>query len=163
MKEESGAQTGKWEWIPAGAVKMGAAPGCGLPSDTNIGSPGAGGWCAGREPSWDQSTSATPSRYGSGGPPRTGAAQMLMSLVLELPGLRTQNVTRESSGENPRVRMDGLTSSGMLPWVKLWNAPEPTCVIQTSGFPSRSERSAMKWLSCETAAERPSPSNSATV
>src|SRR5580698_1217749 len=90
-----------------------------LPSDTNSGSPGPGVWYASREPSRDQSNSATPSRYGLGSPPRVGTAQMPISPLLELPGLRTQNVTKDPSGENPKVRIDELTSSGTLPWVKL--------------------------------------------
>src|SRR5260370_16221241 len=109
-----------------------------LPSDTNSGSPGPGVWYASREPSGDQSNSATPSRYGLGSPPSVGTAQMLMSPPLDPFCLRTQNVTKEPSGENPKARIDGLTSSGALPRVKLWNSPEPSCVTQTSMFPSRS-------------------------
>src|SRR6266481_8196040 len=115
-----------------------------LPFDTNSGSPGPGVWYASREPSRDQSNSATPSRYGLAPPPNVGTAQMLMSSPLEPPCLRTQNVTKDPSGENPRVRIDGLTSSGALPRVKLWNSPEPICVTQTSIFPSRSDRNATK-------------------
>src|SRR3984893_16060134 len=110
-----------------------------LPFDTNSGSPGPGVWYAIREPSWDQSNSATPSRYGLVSPPSVGTAQMVSRPPPELFFLRTQNVTRDPSGENPRVRIDGLTSSGALPRVKLWNSPEPTCVTQTSIFPSRSD------------------------
>src|SRR6266699_1629373 len=113
-----------------------------LPSDTNSGSPGPGVWYASREPSRDQSNSATPSRYGLGSPPSVGTAQMLMSLPVEPSCLRTQNVTKELSGENPRVRTDGLTSSGALPRVQLWHCPEPSCVTHTSIFPSRSDRNA---------------------
>src|ERR1700719_4425508 len=90
-----------------------------LPFDTNSGSPGPGVWYASREPSWDQSNSATPSRYGLDSPPSVGAAQMLMSPPLKPSRLRTQNVTKAPSGENPRVRTEGLTSSGALPRVKL--------------------------------------------
>src|SRR3981189_3214775 len=108
-----------------------------LLSDTNSGSPGPGVWYASREPSCDQSNSATPCRYGLGSPPRVGTAQMLMSPLLDLSCLRTQNVTRDSSGENPRVRIDGLTSSGAFPWVKLWNCPEPAWGTQTPICPSR--------------------------
>ena len=82
-----------------------------LPFATNRGSPGPGVWYASREPSGDQSNSATPSRYGLGSPPRVGTAQMPMSPPFEPFGLRTQKVTRELSGENPRVRIDGLASS----------------------------------------------------
>src|SRR6516162_9006247 len=113
-----------------------------LPFETNIGSPGPGVWYTSREPSRDQSNSAPPSRYSLGSPPRVGAAQMLMSPVPEAFCLRSQNVTREPSGENPRVRRDGLGSSDTLPWVRLWNSPEPACVTQTSIGPSRSERNA---------------------
>src|SRR3981189_3328777 len=118
-----------------------------LPSDMNSGSPGPGVWYASREPSCDQSNSATPCRYGLGSPPSVGAAQMLMSPLpplLDPSCLRTQNVTREPSGENARVRIDGLTSSGALPWVKLWNSPEPAWVTQTSICPSRSDKNATK-------------------
>src|SRR5271156_4068983 len=94
------------------------------PSDTNSGSPGPGVWYASREPSRDQSNSATPSRYGLGSPPSVGTAHMPMSPPLEPSVLRTQNVTRDPSGENPRFRIDGLTSSGTVPWVRLWNSPE---------------------------------------
>src|SRR5580704_3199441 len=102
---------------------MGRAPDFTLPSDTNSGSPGPGVWYASREPSRDQSNSATPSRYGLGSPPSVGTAHIPMSSPpLGPPGLRTQNVTRDPSGENPRVRIDGLTISGALPWVRLWNS-----------------------------------------
>src|SRR5208282_2490744 len=114
------------------------------PSETNSGSPGPGVWYASREPSRDQSNSATPSRYGRSGPPSVGTAQTLMSPLLEVSRLRTQNVTREPSGENPRVRTDGLTNSSALPRVRLWNSPEPTWVTQTSVGPSRSDRNATK-------------------
>src|SRR6266852_4319768 len=144
MKALSGDHRGKCAWMPDGAVKMGGVLVCWLPSLTNSGSPGPGVWYASREPSWDQSNSATPSRYGLGFPPSVGTAQMLMSPPLEPSGLRTQNVTRDPSGENPRVRIDGLTSSGALPRVKLWNSPDPTCVTQTSICPSRSDRNATK-------------------
>ncbi len=40
--------------------------------------------------------------------------RMLMSLPLELCPLRTRNVAKEASSENPRVPIDGLTSSGAL-------------------------------------------------
>src|SRR5258707_12195586 len=115
-----------------------------LRSDTNSGSPGPGVWYASREPSRDQSNSATPSRYGLGCPPSVGTAQTLMSPPLEPPCLRTQNVTKEGSGENPRVRTEGLTSSGALPRRKLWNSPEPTCVTQTSICQPRYDRNATK-------------------
>src|SRR5580698_8724719 len=35
--------------------------------------------------------------------------------------LRTQKVTREPSGENPRVRIDGFTRPEAVPRVRLWN------------------------------------------
>ena len=89
------------------------SPGCRLRRTS--GSPGPGVWYASREPSCDQSNSATPSRYGLGSPPRVGTAQMPMSPPLEPSGLRTQKVTREPSGENPRVRIDGLASSRNTP------------------------------------------------
>ena len=57
----------------------GALSGRRPPSDTNSGSPGPGVWYASREPSCDQSNSATPSRYGLGSPPSVGTAQMPMS------------------------------------------------------------------------------------
>src|SRR5438067_5548938 len=98
------------------------------PFDTNSGSPGPGVWYASREPSRDQSNSATPSRYGLGCPPSVGTAQMLLSPPLEPPCLRIQNVTREPSGENRRERTDGLTSSGPLTRGQLWHGPEPICV-----------------------------------
>src|SRR5580704_3295334 len=123
---------------------MGLFPDRMLPSDTNSGSPGPGVWYASREPSRDQSNSATPSRYGLGSPPSVGTAQTLMSLLPALFCLRTQKVTREPSGENPRVRIDGFTRPEAVPWVRLWNSPEPTCVTQTSIGPSRSERNATK-------------------
>src|SRR6266403_2004095 len=72
---------------------------------------------------------------------------MPMSSPLEPSFLRTQNVTREPSGANPNARTDGLTSSGALPRVKLWNCPDPTCVTHTSICPSRSDRKATKWPS----------------
>src|SRR4029077_2548908 len=131
-----------------------------LPSETNSGSPCPGVWYASWEPSCDQSNSATPSRYGFGCPPSVGTAQTLMSPPLEPPCPRTQNVTKEPSGENPRVRTDGLTSSVTLPRVKLWNCPEPTCVTQTSICPSRSERNATKWPSRDIAAACSTPSKS---
>src|SRR6266852_1337257 len=142
---------------------MGFPSGRSLPSDTNSGSPGPGVWYASREPSCDQSSSATPSSYGLGCPPSVGTAQMLMSPPLGPPFLRTQNVTKEPSGENPTVRTDGLTSSGALPRVKLWNCPEPTCVTQTSICPSRSDRNATNWPSRDTAAASSTPSKSVTV
>src|SRR5260370_6439290 len=86
-----------------------------LPFDTNSGSPGPGVWYASREPSCDQTSSATPSRYGLGCPPSVGTAQMLMSPPLEPACLRTQNVTQEPSGENPKLRPDGMTSYGARP------------------------------------------------
>src|SRR6202166_2096655 len=98
---------------------MGRALACRPPSTTNNGSPGPAVWYASREPSWDQSNSAAPSRYGLGCPPSVGTAQMLMSPPPEPSGLRTQNVTKDPSGENPTVRTEGLTSSGALPRVKL--------------------------------------------
>jgi hypothetical protein len=58
-----------------------------------------------------------------------------MSLALEPSCLRTQKATSEPSGEKPRVRTSGLTSSAALPRVRLWNRPEPTWVTQTSVFP----------------------------
>ena len=115
-----------------------------LPSETNSGSPGPGVWYVSREPSRDQSNSATPSRKVFGCPPSVGTDQMLMSPPFEPSCLRTQNVTKVPSGENPSVRTDGLTSSGALPRVKLWNCPEPICVTQTSICPSRSDRNATK-------------------
>src|SRR5580704_4122286 len=114
MNAVSGDHNGKRLWSPEAAVKMGRSPTYTLPSDTKSGSPGPGVWYASREASCDQSNSATPSRYGLGSPPRVGTAQIPMSPPLELPGLRTQNVTRDPSGENPRVRIDGLTNSGTL-------------------------------------------------
>jgi len=66
---------------------------------------------ASRELSCDQSSSAAPARYGLGCPPSVGTAQMPMSPLVEAYCLRTQHVTREPSGENPRVRTDRLTSS----------------------------------------------------
>ncbi len=73
---------------------------------------------------------------------------MLMSLPVELldelPFFRTQNVTKDPSGENPRVRTEGLASSGIFPRVRLWNSPELICVTQTSICPSRSDRNATK-------------------
>src|ERR1700722_4093676 len=119
MNAPSGAHRGKWPWSPVGAVKIGFSSDRRLPLATNRGSPGPGVWYARRDPSCDQSNSATPSRYGLGSPPRVGTAQMPISLPFELPALRTQNVTRDPSGENPRLRIDGLTSSGTLPWVRL--------------------------------------------
>src|SRR5450631_3269679 len=115
---------------------MGRASGRSPPSDTNSGSPGPGVWYASRDPSCDQSNSATPSRYALGCPPSVGTPQMLMSPALDPFCLRTQNVTKEPSGENPRARIDGLASPGTLPRVKLWNSPEPACVTQTSIGPS---------------------------
>ena len=115
-----------------------------VPSDTSIGSPGPGVWYMSRLPSGDQSSSATSSRYGLGCPPNVGTAQMLMSLPVELAFFRTQNVTEDPSGENPRVRTEGLVSSGILPCVRLWNSPELICVTQTSICPSRSDRNATK-------------------
>jgi hypothetical protein len=38
--------------------------------------------------------------------------------------------------------MDGFTIFGAVPWVRLWNSPEPICVTQTSIGPSRSDRNA---------------------
>src|SRR5260370_12285978 len=132
-----------------------------LPFDTNSGSPGPGVWYASREPSCDQSSSAQPSRYGPGSPPSVGTAQMLMSPPLEPSFLRTQNVTKEPSGENPKVRTDGLTSSSALPRVKLWNCPEPTCVSHTSICPSRSARNATNRPSpAAVAASSPPPTSS---
>src|SRR4051812_6503296 len=119
MNALSGAHNGKWEWSPADAVKIGWSCARRLPSDTNSGSPGPGVWYARREPSFDQSYSATPSRYGLDGPPSVGTAQMLISPPLAPPCLRTQNVTNAPSGENPKVRTDGFTNSGALPRVKL--------------------------------------------
>src|SRR6266478_8741946 len=92
-----------------------------LPFETNSGSPGPGVWYASREASRDQSNSATPSRYCLDCPPSVGTAQTPMSLALG--PLRTQNVTKEPSGENPKVRIDGLTSSGAVTWVKLCSCP----------------------------------------
>src|ERR1700733_7272009 len=89
------------------------------PSETNRGLPGQGVWSVRRKPSHDQSNSATPSRYGRSCPPSVGTAQTLMSALFELSRLRTQNVTREPSGENPKVRTDGLTNSSPLPRVRL--------------------------------------------
>src|ERR1035441_6057823 len=97
MNAESGAHAGKREWSRAGAVKMGRSSDRRLPSVTNSGSPGPGVWYASREPSRDQSNSATPSRYGLGGPPSVGTAQMPMSPLLDPSFLRTQNVTKEPS------------------------------------------------------------------
>ena len=94
---------------------MGVPPDRWRPLETKSGSPGPGVWYASREPSCDQSNSATPSRYGLGCPPSVGTAQTPMLPLFE----RTQNVTRELSGENPSVRMEGLTSSGALPRVRL--------------------------------------------
>src|SRR5580693_2540437 len=111
---------------------MGRPSDRGLPSDTNIGSPGWDVWYTSREPSRDQSNSATPSRYGLGWPPNVGAAQVPVTAPPEPSSLRTQNVTSEPSGENPGVRTSGLTMSAMLPRVKLCNCPEPTWVTQTS-------------------------------
>src|SRR5580765_2304333 len=91
-----------------------------LPSETNSGSPGPGVWYASRVPSLDQSNSATPSRYVLGSPPSVGTDQMLISPAFAPLPLRTQNVTKAPSGENPKVRTHGLTSSGALPRVKLW-------------------------------------------
>src|SRR5580658_6566156 len=163
MNVLSGDHKGKCAWMPAGAVKMGWPFFSRLPTETNIGSPGPGVWYTSREPSGDQSNSATPSRYGVGCPPNVGTAQTLMSPSLEALRLRTQNVTREPSGENPRVRTDGLTSSGWVPWVRLWNWPEPTCVTQTSICPSRSDRNATNCPSRDTAAACSTASNSVTV
>ena len=134
-----------------------------LPSDTNSGSPGPGVWYASREPSWDQSYSATPARYGLGCPPSVGTAHTLMFSALDPSCLRNQNVTSEPSGENPRVRSDGLASPGKLPRVKLWNWPDPTCVTQTSICPSRSDRKATNCPSRDTAAACSTPSKSVTV
>src|SRR5271165_6697501 len=105
---------------------MGRSCGLRLPSDTNNGSSGPGVWYASWEPSGDQSNSATSSRYGRGCPPSVGTAQILMSapFALDPSCLRDQKVTKEPSGENPSVRTDGLTRSGQLPRVKLWNCPE---------------------------------------
>src|ERR1043166_1130457 len=111
MNAVSGAHNGKWQWIPAGAMKMGRRSDRQLRSETNSGSPGPGVWYASWEASCDQSNSATPSRYRLDGPPKVGAAQMLMSPPREPSCLRTQNVTKEPSGEKPKVRTDGLTSS----------------------------------------------------
>src|ERR1017187_48108 len=141
---------------------MGSPSDCGLPFDTNSGSPGPGVWYASREPSCDQSNSATPSRYGLDCPPSVGTAQMPMPPPLK-PGLRAQNVTKEPSGENPRVRTDGLTSSGALPRVRLWNCPEPTCVTQTSVCPCRPDKNATNLPSRDTAASCSVPSKSVTV
>src|ERR1700729_2900395 len=134
-----------------------------MPLETNSGSPGPGVWYARREPSGDQSNSATPSRYGLGCPPSVGTAQTLILPPFEPSRLRTQNVTREPSGENPNVRIDGLTNSGTLPRVRLWNCPEPACVTQTSICPSRSDRKATKWPSRDSAAACSTPPKSVTV
>src|SRR5271167_2543977 len=163
MNAVSGAHNGKWQWSPSGAVNIGRPSDRRLPFETKSGSPGPGVWYASREPSCDQSNSATPSRYGFGCPPSVGTAQMPMSPPLEPLGLRTQNVTKEPSGENPSVRIDGLTSSGAPPCVKLWNCPEPTCVTHTSIGPSRSDRNATNCPSRETAAAWATPSKSVTV
>src|SRR5580658_1203023 len=120
MNAESGAHSGKWLCSPAGAVKMGWPSDRPPPSETKSGSPGPGVWYASREPSCDQSNSATPSRYGFGCPPSVGTAQTPISPPLKPLGLRTQNVTKDPSGEKPSVRIDGLTSSGAFPRVKLW-------------------------------------------
>src|SRR6267154_1844334 len=109
---------------------MGFPSGRSLPSDTNSGSPGPGVWYASREPSCDQSNSATPSRYGLGCPPSVGTAQMLMSPPLEPSCLRAQNVTKEPSGEIPSFVSDGVTSSGAIVRGRLWNCPEPIWVTQ---------------------------------
>jgi len=90
----------------------------------------------------------------SAGRPAFGTAQMPMSSPpLERSFLRTQNVTREPSGANPNARTDGLTSSGALPRVKLWNCPDTDLRHpHTSICPSRSDRKATKWPSRETVA-----------
>src|SRR5882724_713374 len=119
MNAASLAHIGKWQWSPAGAVNI-ACPSARFPlSDTNIGSPGPGVWYTNRVPSRDQSYSATPSRYGLGCPPSVGTAHIPMSPEFPLPFFRTQNVISEPSGENPIVRTDGFTSSGVLPLVRL--------------------------------------------
>src|ERR1700675_1741391 len=132
MNAASGAHNGKGQWIPAGAVKMSRPSDRRVAPDTNRGAPDPGVWYASRVPSRDQSNSAAPSRYGLDSPPSVGTAQMLMSPPLKPTFLRAQNVTKEPSGENPRERISGLASSGALPWVKLWNCPEPTAVTQAS-------------------------------
>src|ERR1019366_9820072 len=142
MNAKSGAHNEKGQGRPAGAVKIGRPSDRPLPFDTNSGSPGPGVWYASREPSCDQSNSATPSRYGLSCPPSVGTAQTLMSPLLDPSCLRNQKVTNEPSGENTRVRSDGLASPGALPRVKLWNCPEPTWVTQTSIGPSRSDKNA---------------------
>src|SRR5437762_12593022 len=100
MNVLSGAHDGKRLWSPAGAVKMETSPDRLLPSETNSGSPGPGVWYVSREPSRDQSNSATPSRKVFGCPPSVGTDQMLMSPPFEPSCLRTQNVTKVPSGEN---------------------------------------------------------------
>src|SRR5204863_6206919 len=122
-------------------------PGCTSPLETNNGSPGPGVWYASRRPSRDQSYSATPSKYGLGWPPSVGTAHTLMVAAFAASRLRPQNVTSAPSGEKPKVRTDGFTSSATLPWVRLWNSPDPTRVTQTSICPSRSEANAMNWPS----------------
>ena len=136
----------------------GSAPGAA--PRTYIGSPGAGVWYASRWPSADQSYSAAPSRYGREGPPSSGAAQTEISGVAEPAGRRPQNVTRLPSGENPRVRTEGLTSSSGVPRVRFMNRPVPTCVTQTSIRPSRSDWKATKRPSRESAAACSMPSKS---
>src|SRR5260370_7785650 len=106
-----------------------------LPSETNRGSPGPGVWYASREPSRDQSNSATPSRYGRGFPPSVGTAQTLISPARALSCLRNQNVTKEPSAENPRERTNGLATPGALPRVTLHTRPEPTCLTPTPIYP----------------------------
>src|ERR1019366_7022118 len=163
MNAKSGAHNEKGQGSPAGAVKIGRSSDRRLPFDTNSGSPGPGVWYASREPSWDQSNSATPSRYGLGCPPSVGTAQTLISPALDPSCLRNQNVTNEPSGENPRLRSEGLARPGKLARVKLWNWPDPTCVTQTSICPSRSDRKATNCPSRDTAAACSTPSNSVTV
>src|ERR1700759_4496821 len=142
---------------------MGRPTGLSVPSETNSGSPGPGRWYVSREPSRDQSYSATPSRYGCGCPPSVATAQVLISPPSEPSCLRTQNVTSESSGEKPSVRTEGLASPGTAPWVRLWNCPEPTCVTQTSICPSRSDRNATKGPSRDPAAACSIPPKSVTI
>src|ERR1700741_366122 len=90
-----------------------------LPAHTNMGSPGPGGWYPTREPSWDQSSSATPSRYGLDCPPRVGTAQTLMFPLFEPFRWRPQKVINDPSGENLRLRSSGLAISGAWPRVKV--------------------------------------------
>src|SRR5262245_56872239 len=111
MNRPSLDHTRKWLWSPAGAEKIWRPGPVSLAAFTNIGSPGPVVWYTRREPSVDQSNSATPSRYGRGDPPRIGVAQIAMPAVLGSSGLRTQNVTSDPSGENPSVRTDGLPNS----------------------------------------------------